>query len=177
MEDEGLENIDPNKSYVIVANHNTFFDIPMTHLLPLNFRWVSKREVLMFPIFGWVLFIQRSLTIKRGSASSAKEMMSKGAKLLNNDVSVAIFPEGTRSRDGKVGEFKPGAFLMAKSAGVEILPVVLYGSRKAIIGNRGIVKLKVKVLSPISFEGKKVGEVTKDLNKQYIEQLDGASQQ
>ncbi len=168
---EGKENIVPKKSYVIVANHNTLYDIPMVHFLKINFRWVSKREVLKIPIFGLVLAMQHSILIRRGDPSSARKMIAKGVKLLGDGVSVAIFPEGTRSKDGRVGEFKAGAFIMAKSADVEVLPVMLYGSRDLLTQKKiKPVKLRLKVLPPVKIEGK-VSQFSKELNDLYKKEL------
>lgn len=164
---EGKENIEKGKSYVIIANHCSMMDIFMVHFLPLNFRWVSKREVLMVPVFGWVLALQRSITINRGDAASAKHMMSEGRRLLGQGVSVAMFPEGTRSKDGQVKDFKAGAFLMASSAEVEILPVMLYGSHDAIYGDGGKIHLQVKILPPVSMAGRKTSAVVKEMEELY----------
>lgn len=168
---EGKENIVPKKSYVIVANHNTLYDIPMVHFLKINFRWVSKREVLKIPIFGLVLAMQHSILIRRGDPSSARKMVTRGVELLGRGVSVAVFPEGTRSKDGKVGEFKAGAFIMAKSADVEVLPVILYGSRE-LLSEKKIRrhKLRLKVLPPMKIEGK-VSAFSKELNELYKKEL------
>ncbi len=168
---EGRENIEKGKSYVIVANHCTLYDIPMIQLLNLNFRWVSKREVLWMPVIGMVLAMQRSITIKRGDAKSARAMMTKGTELLKSGVSVAVFPEGTRSKTGKVGEFKAGAFIMAKSADCEVLPLYLYNSYDMVNPKKWRTRLRVKILPPMKIEGK-VGEFSKKLNEQYRQELD-----
>lgn len=173
LEIEGKEKIQKGKSYVIVANHNTFLDISMMHFLPMNFRWVSKREVLKIPIIGQLLLVQRSITIRRGDPASAKYMLTTGEKILRRGISVAIFPEGTRSKTGEVGKFKPGAFLMAKSAEVEVLPVMLYESQKTKQGAFARVKLRVKILDPIDPKGVKLGEFAKELNQVYINEFNG----
>lgn len=168
---EGKENIEKGKSYVIIANHSTLLDIFLVHFLSLNFRWVAKREVLMVPVFGWVLSLQRSITIRRGDAASAKHMMSEGVRLLKQGVSVAIFPEGTRSKDGQVKDFKAGAFLMASSADVDILPIMLYGSHQAMCGDGGKVNFRVKILPPVSMKGRKAGDVMREMNQLYKDSI------
>lgn len=170
---EGKEKIDKKKTYVIVANHNAFADIPMMHFLPLNFRWVSKQEVLKFPVIGVVLRIQRSIVLKRGDPNSAKAMLTKGDELLKNGICVSIFPEGTRSKTGDVGKFKPGAFLMAKSAGVEVLPVMLYNARETKHGAYHRVKLRVKILDPVDISKRKLSEFSQELNQVYINEFNG----
>lgn len=167
---EGKENIVKGKSYVVIANHCTLVDIFLLHFVPVNYRWVAKREVLMVPVFGWVLALQRSITIKRGDPASAKYMLSEGVRLLKKGVSVAIFPEGTRSKTGLVQEFKAGAFLMAANADVEILPVILHGSHQALrVG--GKVDFRVEILPPVSMEGRKTSVVMKELNAMYIDRM------
>lgn len=132
---EGLERIDRRQRYVIAVNHNTVIDIPTLYYLPLNFRWVSKREVYKVPFFGQYLFLHGDICINRGRATAAMEqLLREGREWISRGASVAIFPEGTRSKDGEIHRFKAGAFLLAREAGVGILPVVLDGT-KSLIGH------------------------------------------
>ena len=68
IEVNGREKIDRSKPYVIVTNHQSMLDVPLMYVLPLNFKWVSKREVMKFPIFGWVLRMHGDIAIERGSS-------------------------------------------------------------------------------------------------------------
>ena len=134
---EGLEHVDRKKSYVIV----------------LNFRWVSKREVFKTPFFGQYLILHGDICINRGRASEALEQMVRDGKLwISRGASVAVFPEGTRSKDGEIHRFKAGAFTLAREAGVEILPVVLDGTktliRKNAMFNWGN-RITIRVLPPV----------------------------
>lgn len=152
----GLEHIDRSKSYVIVLNHNTVIDIPTLYYLPLNFRWVSKREVYKVPFFGQYLFLHGDICINRGRATEAMEQLLREGKLwLSRGASVAIFPEGTRSKDGEIHRFKAGAFLLAKEAGVAILPVVTEGTNTLIRPN-GLFnwgnRITIRVLPPVPAE-------------------------
>lgn len=152
----GRELIDRKKRYVIVVNHNTVIDIPTLYYIPLNFRWVSKREVFKVPFFGQYLVLHGDICIDRGRAAEAMEQLLREGKLwISRGASVAIFPEGTRSKDGEIHRFKAGAFTLAREAGVEILPVVLDGTRTLIRrnllfnwGNR----ITIRVLPPVSCE-------------------------
>ena len=133
---EGLDALDRTKSYVIVLNHNTVIDIPALYYVPLNFRWVSKREVFRVPFFGQFLVLHGDICIDRGRAAEARDkMIADGCKWLRRGASVAVFPEGTRSKDGEIHRFKTGAFALAKEAGVGILPVVLDGTKTLIRKN------------------------------------------
>lgn len=131
-------------------------DIPTLYFVPLNFRWVSKREVFKVPFFGQFLLLHGDICINRGHATAAMEKVIRDGKLwLSRGASVAIFPEGTRSHDGEIYRFKAGAFTLAREAGVEILPVVLDGTT-TMIGRNGMFnwrnKLTVSILPPVSAE-------------------------
>ena len=150
---EGLGRIDRRRPYVIVVNHNTVIDIPALYYLPLNFRWVSKREVYKVPFFGQFLLVHGDICIDRGHAAEALEQLVRdGKKWISRGASVASFPEGTRSKDGQIHRFKAGAFTLAKEAGVPILPVVLDGTQRVIGRNRLFNwrnRITVKVLPPV----------------------------
>ena len=150
----GLEHVDRSKQYVIVLNHNTVIDIPALYYLQLNFRWVSKREVFRVPFFGQYLVLHGDICIDRGRAAEAMEqLLREGKKWIARGASIAIFPEGTRSKDGEIHRFKAGAFTLAKEAGVEILPVVLEGTRTLIRRNLAFNwgnRITLRVLPPVS---------------------------
>lgn len=147
----GREKIDRSKPYVIVTNHQSMLDVPLMYVLPLNFKWVSKREVMKFPIFGWVLRMHGDIAIERGSSSSARHMMKLADEYLGRGTSVILFPEGTRTKTGRMGRFKEGGFLMAQSAGVGVLPVVHDGNYEVLNGwkLRMPHRFRVQVLDPI----------------------------
>lgn len=151
---EGLEHIQKGVPYVVITNHQAMLDIPIMYWLPFNFKWVSKREVAKMPIFGWVLRMHGDILIERGATGSAKKMIKDGCGRLRRGTSVIIFPEGTRSRDGHVGRFKEGAFLLAKSASVAILPCIIDGTGSLNKGWRLAMphRFSVKILPPISSE-------------------------
>jgi 1-acyl-sn-glycerol-3-phosphate acyltransferase len=152
----GLENIDKNKSYVIVLNHQSMVDILSLYFVPLNFRWVSKREVFRIPYIGQLLSIHGDIAIDRSKgADSMRKVTELGKMWIDRGVSIAMFPEGTRSKSGEIGRFKQGAFALAKEANVEILPVVMHGTRDVLKKNFMVNwrnRLSVSVLPPISVE-------------------------
>ena len=152
----GMENIDPNKAYVMVLNHQSMVDILSIYNLPLVFKWVSKREVYRIPIVGRLLWMHGDIVINRASAKEAMQLVhSKGMEWLKKGATVSIFPEGTRSKDGQIHNFKAGAFILAKDAGVPILPVVLDGTSSLVrkgwmINWRNVTT--IKVLPPVPAE-------------------------
>lgn len=152
----GMENIDPKQAYVIVLNHQSMVDILSIYNLPLVFKWVSKKEVYRIPLVGRLLLMHGDIVINRASAKEAMQLVhSKGKEWLKKGASVSIFPEGTRSKDGEIHNFKAGAFILAKDAGVPILPIVLDGTNTLI--RKGWMinwrnRITIKVLPPISAE-------------------------
>ena len=153
---KGLENVDKSKSYVMVINHNSGFDIFAAYKIPLNFRWVSKKEVFYVPFMGPLLYIHGDIPINRGNAAAAMAKVIEDGKLwIKRGASVAIFPEGTRSKDGEIHRFKAGAFNLAKEAGVEILPVVMTGTNN-MFRKKWLINwtnhIAIKVLKPVPVE-------------------------
>ncbi|MEG2755011.1 MAG: lysophospholipid acyltransferase family protein, partial [Mucinivorans sp.] len=105
VEVRGRENLDKSKTYLMLSNHNSMLDIPLLFYVPANFRWVSKYEVYSIPFFGWVLWMRGDVGIHRGGASGAKKMIKECTAFMREGISVFLFPEGTRSKTGQIGEF------------------------------------------------------------------------
>lgn len=151
---EGVENCDPTKRYVVTSNHQSFFDIPLLFFLPLwKFKFVSKIEVRKIPAIGWMLGMRGDIVIRRGTREAATTVMEEGTQHLQAGVSVAIFPEGTRTKDGEVHRFKDGAFRLAQENKVAILPCVM-DDTKVLFSARGLNRrnLTVRILPPIEVE-------------------------
>ena len=151
---EGLENLDPKGTYVMVLNHNSMVDILSIYNLPLVFKWVSKREVYRIPIVGRLLLAHGDIVINRASTKEAMQLVhTRGKQWLAKGASVAIFPEGTRSKDSEIHNFKAGAFILAKDAEVPILPIVLDGTDRVV--RKGFFmnwsnRITIKILPPVS---------------------------
>ena len=151
---EGIENLDPKATYVMVLNHNSMVDILSIYNLPLVFKWVSKKEVYRIPIVGRLLLAHGDIVINRASTKEAMQLVhTRGKEWLAKGASVAIFPEGTRSKDGEIHNFKAGAFILAKDAEVPILPIVLDGTDRVV--RKGFFmnwsnRITIKILPPVS---------------------------
>ena len=129
----GKENIEPGQRYVILSNHASYLDPPALVLaLGLQFRWVIKKEVRKVPLFGLALEASRNLFIDRSKGSDALDSIKRGVAQLPDNTSVLIFPEGTRSWDGKMLPFKKGGFVIAKDGQLPILPVSIRGSHQRL---------------------------------------------
>lgn len=148
---EGAERLNPNQTYVITSNHQSFFDIPLLFYLPTwRFKFVSKVEVRKIPAIGWMLGMRDDIVIRRGTAAAAATLKEEGAQHLAAATSVAIFPEGTRTKDCQVHRFKEGAFRLAQENGVAILPCVIDGTA-GLLTRKGLTSrtLRVSILDPI----------------------------
>jgi 1-acyl-sn-glycerol-3-phosphate acyltransferase len=127
---KGLSNIDLSVPYIYMANHQSNFDIPvLLGHLAVQFRWLAKVELFKIPIFGRAMRKVGYISIDRYDRESAFKSLDVAANKIKSGVSVLIFPEGTRSRDGKIRPFKKGGFVLAIDSGVPIVPVVITGTR------------------------------------------------
>lgn len=147
------ERIDPDATYVMVANHLSLLDILVLFRLFTNFSWVSKIENFQVPVIGWNMRLNRYIPLVRGDKASAASMLAQCRATLERGTSIMMFPEGTRSRDGRLQAFKPGAFDLAIQSSVPILPILVTGTGAAL-PKRGFVlqgrhQIGVTVLDPI----------------------------
>jgi 1-acyl-sn-glycerol-3-phosphate acyltransferase len=131
MQVRGREQLDATQAYLFMANHQSNFDIPilMAAFAELQVRWVSKRAVRKVPIIGLCMQRTHQVLVDRESPTQAVAVIRQVKTLLDAGISVIFFPEGTRTRDGRLQEFKPGGFVVAAEAGVPIVPVTVKGSR------------------------------------------------
>lgn len=150
---KGLENIDPERPYIFMPNHSSNFDIPvlLAHL-PVQFRWLAKVELFKFPLFGYAMKRAGYISIDRRNRKSAFESLEQAASAIRNGRSVMIFPEGTRSKDNQIHEFKKGGFVLAIKAGVPIVPIIIHGTWQ-IMAKTGITirpgNVLLEILPPI----------------------------
>ncbi len=118
---------------VFLVNHQSHADVPPLFLaLPGDLRWVAKRELLWVPFFGLAVWLSGSVMIDRGNRTRALRSMARAAKRVADGHRVLIFPEGTRSLDGRLARFKKGGFVLAEQAGVPVIPVGIRGSRAVL---------------------------------------------
>lgn len=150
----GLENLEPDKKYIFVANHQGFWDVFMMFgYLGHNFKWMMKDSLRKMPFVGKGCYDTGHIFVNRESPQ--KEIFVKAIRILKSGTSLGIFAEGTRTNTGRLGEFKKGAFAIADMAQVEVVPLAIEGSfkllpKKAIFMNWTPLKLTImKPLAPI----------------------------
>ena len=147
---------DSSKPQIVVSNHQSLVDIVLIYSIFRHFKWTSKQENFKLPFVGWVLRLNGSIKIYRDQADAYEKFRRQAMKEIQKGSSVMIFPEGTRSRDTRMRKFREGAFRIAHEAGVDILPVVLEGTGKAIPRKgwslEGKQKLICKILDPVPYD-------------------------
>ncbi len=152
----GREKINKKGTYVIVSNHQSGADILVLFTLRLHFKWVAKRSLFFVPFLGWNMAMNRYIALRRGKKSSMHKMMERSKRDLLKGNSMMIFPEGTRSKDGRLQSFKSGAFHLAIDAHLPVLPIVITGTSQAIRKGGFLISkqhnLRVKILDPIPYE-------------------------
>ncbi|MCB2193114.1 MAG: 1-acyl-sn-glycerol-3-phosphate acyltransferase [Deltaproteobacteria bacterium] len=158
----GGENLEPGESYVFAGNHASALDIPsLQSVMPKNFRWVAKKELFSIPLFGPALGSIGNIPIDRSVGRQAMHSLILASQRVSDGASVVIFPEGTRSEDGKLLPFKSGGFLLAIKSGRPVVPFYLHGTRQALANDRYLLDpgpIEVILGEPISVEGFKTGQ-------------------
>ena len=151
---EGLEQIDPNGSYVFIANHASYYDTPvaLAHI-PVQFRFLAKRGLFKIPFLGTHLNRAGHVPVPREDPRAAvKTMQTAAEKIQQKKISLLIFPEGGRTHDGVLRPFKEGGAYIAIRAGVPVVPLVLIGTRKVLPYGSGLIQpgeVTLRILKPI----------------------------
>jgi len=152
----------PRNPYVAVCNHESFADILLISHLPWEMKWLSKEGLFRVPIAGQMMSMAGDIKVVRGDKDSAKKAMAECAVWLGRRVSVMVFPEGTRVVKGELGPFKDGAFRLAIETGTPVLPMVLWGTKDAMLKKDwrfGHADAEVRVLEPVPVDGLTLDDV------------------
>jgi 1-acyl-sn-glycerol-3-phosphate acyltransferase len=132
----GLDRVEHGRTYVFISNHQSIYDIPVLFAsLPFQLRIIAKESLGRFPFLGWHLSRAGHLLVDR-SSPDREAILNRWRRLVSDRISLIIFPEGTRSADGRVGRFKAGSFLLALEAGLTIVPLSISGSRDVMTKGR-----------------------------------------
>ncbi len=157
VEVEGLEHVDPDRSYVVVANHQSQFDIPLIYgYSRLDLRWVMKAELHKIPFVAAGCRAIGHIFIDRSDPEQARQAINAAVKRLQPGTGILFFAEGTRSRSGELLPFKKGAFRVAVDQQLDILPMTVVGTREVLPSGSlrlrpGLVRLRIH--PPIATRG------------------------
>jgi 1-acyl-sn-glycerol-3-phosphate acyltransferase len=131
VEVTGLELLDPNQTYIFTPNHQSLIEVPLfVTYLGRNPAYLGKKEVFKYPVFGAGIRLIGVIPVDRSNSPAAVESAKAATENLRRGKSYVVYPEGTRSKDGRLLPFKKGAFMMAIEAGVPVVPITISGATK-----------------------------------------------
>ena len=168
---EGLDQVPRDRACVVMSNHASHVDIPILFSFwPTRLRMVAKAELFKVPIWGRAMRQAGFVPVTRaGNRAEAEAAMAQAAEAVKQGTSIWIAPEGTRSKDGTLGKFKKGGFLLARASGAPIVPIALSGTRALLPKGKTAVnpdcKVRVIVGAPIAVEGRTLEELMADVRR------------
>jgi len=178
IEISGHTDINDREPYVMVCNHLSNADIPLISNLPWEMKWVAKKELFDIPVLGWMLRWSKDIPVDRKSSTKKAGVFKACSQMLDQDISVMFFPEGTRSKTGKLNRFSYGAFDLALRKKVNILPMVIDGTQGCLPKKSWVFEpshdIKLKVLPPVDvsdFDKTDVKRLTAHVREQILIQL------
>jgi len=149
--------LEPGRPYVFMPNHASMVDIWAVFVaIPASFRFIAKKQLASIPLFGWAMSAGRFIFIDRQNAASARRTMDEASRRIRAGQSVVIFPEGTRTRDGRLMPFKKGGFHLAIDSGAAVVPVAIKGSREVMPRGAALIRagtVTLEVDAPIPTTG------------------------
>ena len=170
---EGLENVDLNHPQVLVANHSGLHDIlSLAAHLPIQFRWLAKKSLFNVPFMGWHMRHAGYIPIDRDDPRAAAKSIVAAAEIIRGGVNAIAFPEGKRSRTGKLGAFQSGAFALALRTEVPLISIALEGSHRVIVPqtlqvNPGTI-IRIKISKPINLTLYRKNEKQRLMEEVYL---------
>lgn len=179
---KGLENVETNVPRIYLTNHQSYFDIfALLAYLPVDFKFILKQELMKIPLFGFAMRRARYIGIDRENPRKAVKSINEAAKRIKNGASVVLFPEGTRSTDGRLQEFKRGGFRLAIKSGCDVVPVAIIDSRHIVPKgslriNRGTIAISIgKPISVKEYSKKEMGQLMARVREAMITQMEEES--
>lgn len=178
---EGKENIEKGKSYVIVANHQSCYDIfLLIGFLPCKMRWMMKASLMNIFVLGRASRISGHVAVDTSSPSMVHETYLRACSAISNGVSLVVFPEGHRTSTGVMGAFKRGAFMIADRLQAPVVPVTIEGTYEVMPKHRDFkfarrcpVKLTIhKPIMPIGSGNENIDYLRKESHKIIKNKID-----
>ncbi len=178
----GRGHIPVGQPVILMANHQSYADIPVLYFLRCQFKWMADVGLFRIPFFGWAMAMAGYIPVNRGNPRAALRSLEQAKEFLSKGMSIFVFPEGTRSHTGLFGRFQTGGFRLAVTAQIPIVPIVLVGTRQLLPRDswmfRPGVRLQIHVLPPVLPAGsdpkevrKLAGRVRSDMKRAYHQHL------
>ena len=169
----GGENIDPSAGKIYISNHASYMDIfVQLAKLPDNVRMIYKKEINKVPLLGWAMLCAGFVPLDRINIRNAMKSLDKAAEKVKKGLSVVIYPEGTRTKDGSIGEFKKGMFFLADKSQADIVPISLSGTFELMPLGSGRVKpgrVNMVIGKPVKYRKDK--ELLNEIRNAVIENI------
>ena len=173
----GLENIDRRESYIFMSNHVSHADAPaLASVIPHPLHWVFKKELSKIPVLGWILLAGGQIMVDRSDPERSRAALEEALSGLSGNNSVMIYPEGTRSRDGRLQPLKKGGFWMALHSGKPIVPVRVSGTREVVAADTLRIRpgnVQVDIFPPIPTAGKDAHDIPELMDRVRAAMLSG----
>ncbi|MDY7035267.1 MAG: lysophospholipid acyltransferase family protein [Thermodesulfobacteriota bacterium] len=173
----GWQNVDSRRPHIYMANHQSYFDIlALLAYLPVDFKFILKQELMKIPLFGLAMKRAGYIAINREDPRKAVRGINEASKRIKNGTSVLIFPEGTRSVDGRLQSFKRGGFYLALKSGCDLLPVTIINSHNIVPKgslrvNRGVITMAIgKPISVKTYTKKDTDQLMNRVREAIINQ-------
>jgi 1-acyl-sn-glycerol-3-phosphate acyltransferase len=177
----GMERVPPGRAYVYMSNHQSHLDIPMLYAtLPSpTIRMLGKKELFQIPLWGRGLRAAEFIEVDRSNHAAAMKSIDYAAKLVRDGVSIYLAPEGTRSRDGKIGPLKKGGFHLALGTGAPIVPVAIRGTIDILPRGARVMRagcpVAVTIGAPIAVEGRELDELMAEVRDFLVKNVETRS--
>lgn len=174
----GAERVPPGRAYVYMSNHQSHLDIPMLYAtLPSpTIRMLGKKELFRIPLWGQALRAAEFIEVDRSNHRRAVESIERAGELLRDGVSIWIAPEGTRSRDGRIGALKKGGFHLALETGTPIVPVAIRGTIDVLPRGSRVMQagktVEVTIGAPLPVTGRAMADLMNEVAaffRQHVE--------
>jgi len=169
---KGAENIPANQTVVFAANHQSTMDIPaMFGYLPVEFRIMAKRVLFLIPFLGWHLYLAGNIPINRKNPKKAYSAVFHAASRIKKDLSLLVFAEGTRSRDGKLHRLKRGGFTLARKLNVPVVPIAIKGTFELMPAGAWLTKpgvIEINIRPAIYPDDPKFATLEEDVRNELI---------
>jgi 1-acyl-sn-glycerol-3-phosphate acyltransferase len=175
----GAERVPPGRAYVYMSNHQSHLDIPVLYAtLPSpTIRMLGKTELFQIPLWGRGLRAAEFIEVDRSNPVAARKSIEYAARLVNDGVSIYLAPEGTRSRDGRIGALKKGGFHLALGTGAPIVPVAIDGTIHVLPRGGKVMQtgqdVRVTIGAPIAVEGRDLDGLMKEVREFLVENVEG----
>ncbi len=184
VEVQGKELLHSGQSYIFMSNHQSAFDILACVVsIPGTVRFIAKKELFRIPFLAQGMRAAGMIAIDRGNSAKARETINKAVDIVRSGVSVIIYPEGTRSRDGNIHRFKKGGFVLAILGHIPIAPMVIYGSfnimqKKSLKLGKGHIRIEfLKPITTQSYEMKDRNKLVQIVYEQITGRFDQLTKQ